>query len=55
MIIGVRGGRNEYAAPHRLYLPFVGLLPRPPPDGLPVLLGAFSSAAMFFSLKIPGL
>jgi hypothetical protein len=38
------------------YFPFVGLLPRPPPEGLPVLLGAFSSFAnMVVLLKVLGL
>ncbi|WP_167401340.1 hypothetical protein [Paraburkholderia eburnea] len=36
------------------YLPFGGLLLRPPPEGLPVLLGAFSRCAnMLFLLKNP--
>lgn len=36
------------------YLPFGGLLPRPGPEGLPVLLGAFSRCAnMGFLLKNP--
>lgn len=31
-----------------------GLLPRPPPDGLPVLLGPFSSWNNMFFLHGPG-
>lgn len=65
-----RGSGFSLAGPHRFqvgrdslfpliapYLPFGGLFPRPPPDGLPVLLGPFGGVVLFSAMIwvfIPG-
>lgn len=35
-----------------VYLGFGGLFPRPPPDGLPVLLGAFGGVGVVLSVAL---